>query len=311
MKTQHIPKTIHYCWFSGKKKPAFLEKCIASWHTYCPDYEIKAWTAENFDLQMNVYVAHYAKKKQWAFVSDFARFYILYHEGGIYLDSDVEVLKSFDDLLQYEGFLPFLYTRTPKVSIAQLGAEVIGAQKGHPIMREAYEQELSDFENGTKKIVNFTLDEVFIRNGLKKHAKQNIQGIEILIPPSIGSILNYNGLHDPPLYPMEEIVREKPEHVNFNDWLKQSNGKYFPKEMYAFHWSEMTWVHNAKPTTFIQKLKLLKQNLRKSLKTALPFLFRIHVFLRRKVPLYYKVYIWLFPHDDLTKPVKEDHVDYF
>ncbi len=102
-----IPKIIHYCWFGGNPLPKSAIKCINSWRKYCPDYEIVEWNENNIDLSSNQYVKEAYKKKKYAFVSDYARLYALYTYGGIYLDTDVEVLKSFDDLLDNYGVFGF------------------------------------------------------------------------------------------------------------------------------------------------------------------------------------------------------------
>lgn len=94
-----IPKVIHYCWFGRNPLPPLAEKCIASWKKFLPDYEIKEWNEDNFDISITPYVEEAYHMKKYAFVSDFARFYILYHHGGVYFDVDVEVLKPIDDIL--------------------------------------------------------------------------------------------------------------------------------------------------------------------------------------------------------------------
>ena len=100
-----IPKVIHYCWFGGNPLPKDAEKCIASWRKYCPDYEIKQWNESNFDLNCCDYVKEAYQAKKWAFVSDYARFWILYHYGGLYFDTDVEVIKPMDDLIEKGSFM--------------------------------------------------------------------------------------------------------------------------------------------------------------------------------------------------------------
>mgnify|MGYP004567066963 CR=1 FL=1 len=100
-----IPKIIHYCWFGGNPLPDSAIKCINSWKKFFPDYTIKEWNETNFDFNCNAYVREAYESKKWAFVSDYARFWILYHNGGIYFDTDVEVLKSFDDILDRGGFM--------------------------------------------------------------------------------------------------------------------------------------------------------------------------------------------------------------
>ena len=100
-----IPKIINYCWFGGNKKSKLIEKCIKSWKKYCPDYEIVEWNESNFDININKYVKEAYENKKWAFVSDFVRLYVVYQNGGIYLDTDVELIKKLDDLLEYDLFL--------------------------------------------------------------------------------------------------------------------------------------------------------------------------------------------------------------
>ena len=94
-----IPKIIHYCWFGKKPLDKKTIKCIKSWRKYFPDFEIKEWNETNFDVSMFRYTAEAYSEKKWAFVSDVARLYALYREGGIYFDTDVEVIRSFDNLL--------------------------------------------------------------------------------------------------------------------------------------------------------------------------------------------------------------------
>lgn len=100
-----IPKVIHYCWFGGNRLPEFARKCIASWKMYLPDYEIKEWNEENFNVNCCDYVREAYCEKKWAFVSDYARFYILYHEGGLYFDTDVEIISSLDKIIDKGAFI--------------------------------------------------------------------------------------------------------------------------------------------------------------------------------------------------------------
>lgn len=94
-----IPKTIHYCWFGGKPLPRSARKCITSWKKYFPDYQIKEWNESNYDVGKTAYTKEAYEAKKYAFVSDYARFDILYQYGGVYFDTDVEIIKSFDDIL--------------------------------------------------------------------------------------------------------------------------------------------------------------------------------------------------------------------
>lgn len=100
-----IPKVIHYCWFGRNPLPASAVKCIESWHKYLPDYEIKEWNEDNFDVNIIPYTQQAYEAKKYAFVSDYARFWILYHYGGLYFDTDVEVIRSFDEIVAKGGFM--------------------------------------------------------------------------------------------------------------------------------------------------------------------------------------------------------------
>lgn len=102
-----IPKKIHYCWFGPKEKPELVQKCIASWKQYAPDYELVEWNEWNFDVSVNAYAREALKAEKYAFVSDYARFQILFEHGGIYLDTDVELYKSLDSFLENEIFMGY------------------------------------------------------------------------------------------------------------------------------------------------------------------------------------------------------------
>lgn len=102
-----IPKIIHYCWFGGNPLPELAQKCIASWKKYCPDYEIKEWNESNYDVTKNAYMYEAYQAKKWGFVPDYARLDIIYEYGGIYLDTDVELLRSLDGFLSQEAFMGF------------------------------------------------------------------------------------------------------------------------------------------------------------------------------------------------------------
>ena len=124
-----IPKIIHYCWFGGNPLPELAKKCITSWKIYCPDYEIKEWNESNFDLNCCDYVREAYKSKKWAFVSDVARLHALVTEGGIYIDTDVEVIKSLDTLLQYSAVSGF-------ESITSISTGLMACEKDDPMFKE-------------------------------------------------------------------------------------------------------------------------------------------------------------------------------
>lgn len=132
-----IPKVIHYCWFGRNPKPELMQRCIASWRKYCPDYEIIEWNEDNFEIEKNVYAKEAYDEKKWAFVTDYARLWIIYSYGGIYLDTDVELIKPLDDLLDREAFFGFEDTKSIATGLG------FGAIKGNKFV----ECMLKDYEN--------------------------------------------------------------------------------------------------------------------------------------------------------------------
>ena len=128
-----IPKIIHYCWFGGKTLPSEAIACIESWKKYCPNFEIKEWNERNFDFSSCEYAKEAYAAKKWAFVSDYARFSILYNEGGLYFDTDVEIIKSIDEIVS-RG--PFMGLEDNCLVNPGLG---IGSYKGNVLYREILE----------------------------------------------------------------------------------------------------------------------------------------------------------------------------
>lgn len=124
-----IPKIIHYCWFGGKPKPQAVLRYIESWKKYCPDYEIKEWNESNFDLNYCDYVREAYDSKKWAFVTDVARLYALVNFGGIYMDTDIEVVKSLDSILNYKAVSGF-----ESQDMIQTG--LMASEKNHPLLKE-------------------------------------------------------------------------------------------------------------------------------------------------------------------------------
>ena len=94
-----IPKIIHYCWFGGNPKSEKIQWYIDTWSKYCPDYRIIEWNENNFDVEENIYCKEAYAARKWAFVSDYVRIKVLYEYGGIYMDTDIEVVKNLDDLV--------------------------------------------------------------------------------------------------------------------------------------------------------------------------------------------------------------------
>ena len=124
-----IPKIIHYCWFGGGPISAESQKCMESWKKYCPDYKIMAWNEQNFDISTNRYAQQAYEAKKYAFVSDYVRLAVLYEYGGIYLDTDVELVRPLDELLELPGFMGF---QTNNEVATGLG---FGARKGNSVVQ--------------------------------------------------------------------------------------------------------------------------------------------------------------------------------
>ena len=125
-----IPKVIHYCWFGGKPMSSMQKKCLKSWKRCCPEYEIRLWNEGNFDINVCDYAREAYDAGKWAFVSDYARFRILYEQGGIYLDTDVELMRPLRELDQ-DGC--FMACETPGTVAPGL---IIGTPAGDPVMKE-------------------------------------------------------------------------------------------------------------------------------------------------------------------------------
>lgn len=124
-----IPKTIHYCWFGRGPKPELALKCIESWKQFCPDYTLVEWNEDNFDIQSNQYVKEAYEAKKYAFVTDYVRLYAICTQGGIYMDTDVMVLKPLDDYLHHQAFSGF-------ESKTKVPTGIMASQKGHPLIGE-------------------------------------------------------------------------------------------------------------------------------------------------------------------------------
>lgn len=175
-----IPKKIHYCWFGRNTLPESALKCIASWRKFFPDYEIIEWNEDNFDVNMIPYTAQAYKAKKYAFVSDYARFKILYEQGGLYFDTDVEVIKSMIDIVERGPFMGFeINPGTDRKCGAVNPGVGIGAVKGLDLYKSIldYYAQLSFLRpdgsyNTTDAVVNITTRE------LVKSQLKNISGIQ-------------------------------------------------------------------------------------------------------------------------------------
>lgn len=177
-----IPKIIHFTWFGKDPYPQIVEKCIASWHKFLPDYEIKLWNADNFDLNINKWVSQACAAKKYAFAADYARVYLLYTYGGIYLDSDILILRSLDPLLRNKAFTSFVPSTLKK---NYLEGEIIGSNAGHPFfktMMEYYEGRdfvLNDGKYDMKPITEI-IYEMLLSAGMRPdNTEQDVMNVHV------------------------------------------------------------------------------------------------------------------------------------
>ena len=171
-----IPKIIHYCWFGGKPLPKIAEKCIASWKKYLPGYEIKRWDESNFDVNAIPYTREAYAACKFAFVSDYARFWILYHYGGVYFDTDVEAINNMDDIISAGNFMGVEQQNDERITVAPgLGIGVIRENPLFGQMIEVYSRAHFLNDDGTpclKNIVEITTEQ------LQKYGLRNISEIQ-------------------------------------------------------------------------------------------------------------------------------------
>ncbi len=173
-----IPKKIHYCWFGGNPLPELAQKCIESWKKFCPDYEIIEWNENNFDINYNAYVKEAFEEKKWAFITDVARLYALVNYGGIYMDTDVEVLKPLDGFLEESAFSGF-------ESEERIPTGIMAAEVGQPLFQEL----LDDYKGAHFRREDGTLDyttnvtritNVCLKHGLVlNNTKQTVAGFTL------------------------------------------------------------------------------------------------------------------------------------
>ena len=212
-----IPKIIHYCWFGRNPLPKSAKKCIASWKKYLPDYEIKEWNENNFDVNIIPYTRDAYGAKKYAFVSDYARFWILYHYGGVYFDTDVEVIRPIDDLIEKGAFMGWEKPNnagTPSIAPG-LG---LAAPKGQPF----YEVVLDGFIN-----LNF----------YKKNGDRN----PYTMIPMVTDILIKRGLtRDDSLQIIDDIFFYPSEY--FCPMNAITGRITITENTYTIHWYSMSWL---------------------------------------------------------------------
>ena len=206
-----IPKTIHYCWFGRNEKSKLAKKCIESWKRVCPDYEIIEWNEDNFDLDQYPYLRWCYDHQKWAFLSDFARLLILEQHGGIYFDTDVELLRRPDELLMYEAFYGF---ENEKHVATGLG---FGTEAYHKVVckiSKVYKQ-LQPDEKGDYQLIGCPIlnTKALVSLGLVLDGKrQNICGAEILP-------MDYLNPYDDPTGRLNKTANTISVHWYSKSWL--------------------------------------------------------------------------------------------
>ena len=235
---EKIPKIIHYVWMGNGKHSSLQKKCMKSWKKYCPDYEIKLWNEESFDLsKAPVYVQEAFKAKKWAFVSDFIRIWAVYNYGGLYFDTDTEVLKDISHLLENYAFLAFEGTD-------MVTTGVMGSCKEDKILLDIlqYYEKLKFYnDDGTQNtiVTGRYVTEVFLKYGLKIGGQEQIVEKWKIYPFTC-------------FYPVKVI----------------SDKTYYTEETCIVHWFEGTWFpeeykkakrHDKNPIIrFLRKIGLVK-----------------------------------------------------
>lgn len=185
-----IPKRIHYCWFGKKEKPKMVKNCMKSWKKHLHDYEIVEWNEENFNVNQHPFVKEAYDNGNYAFVSDYVRVYSLYSLGGIYLDTDVEVFKAFDDLLYQDSFWGFEQEN-------YIATSTIGAAKGNKLIKlflDSYKHKKFFKEDGTMDtLTNVAIVTKIIKDlGVEMNGDyQEIEGIGSFYPQTYFSPYDY------------------------------------------------------------------------------------------------------------------------
>ncbi len=240
-----IPKKIHYCWLSNDPYPDKIQMCMTSWKRIMPDYELKLWNAQNFNIENSIpYVKEAFAHRKWAFVADYIRMYALYTEGGIYLDSDVKVLKRFDEFLNHSFFSsmeyhPFMIERDNSladldkdgcrivdkyISGIEMQAAVMGAEKGCSFC---------------KKVLDWYDDKHFVRH-------DGTMGLDIIAPQIFARIAESYGFK---YKDVDQLLNENM--MIYRSEIFAGNRREATSASYAIHFCENSWNERS----FFNKIK--------------------------------------------------------
>lgn len=182
--TPRIPKKIHYCWFGRKEIPEANRVWMKSWKKYCPDYEIIRWDESNYNISKNRYMYEAYQNNKWGFVSDYARLDIIYHYGGIYLDTDVEIIKSWEELRYQEAFMGM--ETNFRINLGLGFGSVPNYRLWHEVLK-LYDDFSFEKEDGTWNQLPCPQlqNEVYRRNGFINNGKYQRLGTAIIYPPAV------------------------------------------------------------------------------------------------------------------------------
>lgn len=171
-----ITKKVHYFWLGGRPKDKLTEVCLKTWKDKMPDYEFIEWNEHNLDLEKiaeeNTYFAECKKRNLYAFMVDYLRIKILYEQGGIYIDTDVQAIKSLDPLLNNELLLGFEEYNLDNMHVEKIGAGLIGAEKNNWFIKKVYDFYNNEIMNSDKYIITDILIDIY--NNLDKEDKDKI-----------------------------------------------------------------------------------------------------------------------------------------
>lgn len=163
-----IPRIIHYCWFGGNPMPPLAKKCIKSWHKYCKDYELREWNEQTFDISSApLYVRQAYEAKKWAFITDYVRLYAMVNYGGVYMDTDVEVIKPLDQYLQHQAFSGF-------EDGVNIPTGIMACEKGFPLFAtflKYYDTASFYLEDGTMNLTSNVkiMTDICLKLGLQQN----------------------------------------------------------------------------------------------------------------------------------------------
>lgn len=205
-----IPKTIHYCWFGRSEKPKLVKKCITSWEKFCPDYKIIEWNEDNFDVNMNGYTRMCYEQKKYAFLSDYARLLVVAEHGGIYFDTDVEVLHSFDKLLIHPAYFGFEDAEHVNTGVG------FGAELGNPAV-QAMLAEYDQLLQGDSGVIGCP---ILNTNALKKmglclNGEKQELGIAVVYP------VDYFNPYDDPTGRLNKTKNTLSVHWYSKSWMSK------------------------------------------------------------------------------------------